>query len=477
MGTGSFRRRLTAADSVFLYWENPKQPMHVAECMVYDGSFTAADLIAMIERRIHLLPRYRQKVVTPPLGIAHPFWVDDAAFDVANHVSEMSLPAPADDVVLSKVVGDLFCLLLDRERPLWHATVLHGHESGNTIVFLRLHHAMVDGVSSVDLIEVLHSTEPGVEVPPAPRTAWAPEPVPGALAQLRDAIGDQLGTALDSGRELASLARPAAAGQRLRQLRVLARTIRNTAPMALRSPPQTPFNKPITPARQIAWLELPLEEAHRVRKELGATVNDLVLTILAGGLGRYMRRHGYPTEDVVLRSMCPVSMRRADQSGALGNLVSLVVVPLYVDERDPVQRLEAERGAMRRLKEEDQAGGLYDIMAMAKWVPAPLYHLMWRAMPHDRWPQNISSTNVPGPRAPVFLDGHELLHWYPVGVQWTNNGLFLCTLSYREYLTLGFVADPEVVPDIWQAIDDLRASYEEIRKASRVTRRRTPARA
>jgi diacylglycerol O-acyltransferase / wax synthase len=477
MQAAAFRRRLTAADSVFLYWQSPKQPMHVAECMVYDGSFSGADLLRMIEQRIHLLPRYRQKIVATPLAIGHPVWVDDADFDVANHVAEMSLPEPADDVVLSKVVGQLFSALLDRDRPLWHATVLHGHESRNTIVFLRLHHAMVDGVSSVDLIEVLHSVEPDARVPPAPDRAWAPQSVPGSLGLVRDAVSDQVGTVLDTGREIAALVRPSVAARRLRQLRVVARTLRRTAPMAVLSPPKTPFNEPITPARQIAWLELDLEEAHQVRRQLDATVNDLVLGILAGGLGRYMRRHGYATDDVVLRSLCPVSMRRADESGALGNLVSLVVAPLFVGIADPVQRLQAERTAMRRLKDEDQAGGLYDLMAMAKWIPAPLYQLMWQAVPKDRWPQNISSTNVPGPRAPVYLDGHELLHWYPVGVQWTNNGLFLCTLSYRQYLTLGFVADPEIVPDLWEAIDDLRASYEEIRKAAKVTRRRSTARA
>src|SRR3989454_1228085 len=142
---GSPPARLSAHDSVFLSWERPEQPMHVAECMVYDGHITAADIAGMLRDRMHLLPRYRQKIVPAPLGIAHPTWEDDPDFDVANHVDEQELPAPGDDRVLSQLGGALFCELLDRRRPLWKATVLQGHESGGTIVFLKLHHSMVDG--------------------------------------------------------------------------------------------------------------------------------------------------------------------------------------------------------------------------------------------------------------------------------------------------------------------------------------------
>src|SRR5882757_9979267 len=138
--------RLSAHDSVFLNWERPEQPMHVAECMVYDGHITAADMVRMIGDRMHLLPRYRQKIVPAPFGVAHP-------------VDEQTLPSPGDDRVLSRVCGELYCRLLERDRPLWHLTVLHGHAGGGTVIFLKLHHAMVDGVSSVELIEVLHSTE------------------------------------------------------------------------------------------------------------------------------------------------------------------------------------------------------------------------------------------------------------------------------------------------------------------------------
>jgi WS/DGAT/MGAT family acyltransferase len=459
-------RRLTAHDTVFLHWEHPEQPMHVAECLVYDGRFEAEELIEMLEERLHLLPRYRQKVVFPPLGVVHPTWEDDPHFDVRNHVDTAELPAPGDDRVLSQVGGRLFVELLERDRPLWKATVIHGHESGGTVVFLKLHHAMVDGVSSIDILEVLHGTVPNAPAPPPPTEDWRPKPIPGGAARLAEGLVDQASSLAGGVRNVAGALDPRGARQRVRQLRTVARTLVETTPMAVRRPPSTPFNRRISAAREFAWLELQFDDVQTTRKALGATVNDMVLTILSGALGRYMRRHGTPTDGVKLRVMCPVSMRRDDQHGALGNLVSMVVVGLDVDIEDPLERLQSVRAEMQRLKSVDQAGGLYDLMSVMNALPAPAFAATWKHAPRGYWPHNITSTNVAGPRTPLYLGPHELLHWYPVGVQWNDNGLFLCTLSYREYLVLGLVSDPNVVSDIWEANDDLRASYDEIAAAA-----------
>jgi diacylglycerol O-acyltransferase / wax synthase len=462
--SASLTRRLSAHDSLFLYWEHPEQPMHVAECLVYDGRFTAAELKRMLAERLHLLPRYRQKVVFTPFGLAHPTWEDDPDFDLDNHVEERQLPAPADDRVLSKVGGELFCELLDRRHPLWKATVLQGHASGGTVVFLKLHHSMVDGVSSIDLLEVLHASAPDAPAPSRPSDGWLPAPIPRSSALVRTGLGDQLASLTAGMRAGArALTRPRA---RLRQLEVIGRTALSTMPLVLRPRPSTPFNSPISASREFAWLELPFEEMTTVRKQLGATVNDIVLATLGGGLARYMRRHGYDTDGVTLRVLCPVSMRRTDQHGALGNLVSMVSVGIDAGTTDPLERLAGVRTEMEALKADDQAGGLYDIAAVVKALPAPLFALPWRHLPRTYWPHNITSTNVAGPRTPLFLAEHELLHWYPVGVQWTDNALFLCALSYREYLVLGLVADPNVVPDVWEANEDLRAAYEELREAA-----------
>jgi WS/DGAT/MGAT family acyltransferase len=253
---------------------------------------------------------------------------------------------------------------------------------------------------------------------------------------------------------------------------VLAGTAAATLPMALRRRPETPFNAPITSAREFAWLELPFDAVTTVRRRHGATVNDFVLATLGGGLRRSMRRHGFATDGVKLRVMCPVSMRRPDEQGDLGNLISMVVVELDMGIDDPVERLAAVRDEMRRLKAADRAGGLYDLAGIVKALPAPVFALPWRHYPRGYWPHNITSTNVAGPRTPLYLGPHELVHWYPFGVQWNDNALFLCTLSYREHLCLGLVADPTIVADVWEANDDLRAAYDELAAAGAPAPRR-----
>lgn len=464
--SNNLKRRLSAHDAVFLYWEKPEQPFHVCECMVYKGKFSARDITKMLDERMHLLPRYRQKVVFSPLQIAHPTWEDDPAFDLRNHIDEANLPASHDDVALSHFGGKLFGELIDRDHPLWHLTVIHGHRSGNTIVFLKLHHAMVDGVSSVELIEVLHSVEKGAKPPAAPHERWRPAPVPSAPRRFLHALADQTDTVLDFYRDAANLLREPSLASLGKRIKTLAQAAIDTGEMVLLPPPKTPFNKPISAARQFCWLELPLEDVHRVRKVHGATVNDLVLTVLSGALGRYMQRQGYDPAGVELRSMCPVSVRARDQSGALGNQVSMVAAPLHVGIADPVQRLGAEMQSMRKLKEKNQAGGLFEMMSTSKYYPAWVWKEIWARWPMQYFPFNIVSTNVPGPRSPLYLDQHEMLHWYPFGVNWTTSGLFLCTLSYREYLVLGLVADPTIVDSVWEVNEDLRAAYEELKHAS-----------
>jgi len=464
--------RLSAHDTVFLNWERPEQPMHVAECMVYSGHVTAADMIEMIEARIHLLPRYRQKIVAAPFGIANPTWEDDDAFDVRNHVAEMQLDGPGYRI-LSATCGRLYCQLIDRHRPMWHLTVLHGYAEDTTVVFLKLHHSMVDGVSSVELIEVLHDTTPDAPPPAPPRQQWQPRPIPGPLDRLRDIAADNLDLGLDAVRESIDLVRPGGITDTIDRVKKVARAGVDLAPLMLNPLSPTPFNAQIHAKRDFSWVDLPADEVKAVRTALGGTVNDLVLAILSGGLGRYMRRHGYDPEGRLLHAMCPVSVRRKSQSGAMGNLISMVVVPLHVGETNAGARMHAQHFEMAELKRRGQADAIYESISAMKWLPTPMARLMWKSWPKDYFPMHITSTNVPGPKEPLFLGKHELLHWYPFGVQWTNNALFLCTLSYRGRLVLGPVSDPDIVDDVWEFADDLYASYAELRDAAGIVARET----
>jgi diacylglycerol O-acyltransferase / wax synthase len=464
MTSRALNRRLTPVDASFLYLEKPSQPGHVGGCMVYEGHLSAEDLIQIMLDRIHLLPRYRQKVVTPPFLLAHPTWEDDPEFDIRRHIEEVTLPVPGDDRVLSDVGGRVYSGMLDREHPLWKLTVLRGRPDGNTAVVWKIHHAMVDGVSGVDLTMVIHDLKPDTERPTGPATPWQPKPMPDPIALLQDAVRDRLTEAAAFWTDDAfQLLRPAEASERARQLMS---SLAGTIPQVLQPAPRLPINGPLSPERQFAWAEIPFAEVRFIRSVLGGTVNDVVLTIIAGGLGRYLRAHGLWTDGVEARAMCPVSMRRPEERGALGNLVSMMFAPLYVGILDPLERLAAERAAMDRLKSQDQAGGLYSMAQMMNRVPAAQAAVAGQlTVPNTVL--NTVSTNVPGPQIPLYLGGRKLIRWYPLGLLASDIGLFNAILSYNQTLTIGATVDPKLVPDVWFYADCLKESFAELLGAAR----------
>lgn len=459
----ALNRRLTTIDATFLYAEKPVQPMHVGGAMVYEGRVSLETLVRALEARLHLLPRYRQKVVFPLFAVAHPTWEDDAAFDIRNHVAEVTLPPPGDERILSEVGGRVFAGMLDREHPLWKLIVVHGRADGNTAVVWKVHHAMIDGVSGVDLTMVLHDLKPDAPPPAPPSAPWQPRAVPDPLALLQDAVKDRLAEVTQTLTDDAfRLLRPRELEARIRQLAGAAGT---SAPNLLRPAPPVPFNGPISADRRFAWAEFPFGEFRRVKSVLGGTVNDVVLTVIAGGMGRYLRALGLPTDGVEIRAMCPVSMRRPDERGALGNLVSMIVAPLFVGMLDPVARLAAEREAMTRLKDQDQAGGLYEMTHLLDRVP-PAVQAVAGQLTVPNTLLNTVSTNVPGPQIPLYLSGRKLIGWCPLIPLANEVGLVNAILTYDQRLTIGVTVDPQRVPDVWLYVECLKASFAELLAAT-----------
>ena len=461
--TRELNRRMTPLDALFLYVEKPDQPMHVGGCLIYEGHVSRDELARVMEERLAELPRYRQKIVFPPFAIAHPTWEDDPDFDIRHHVDEITLPPPGDDMTLSRVGGEAFAGMLDRAHPLWKLILVQGRADGNTAVVWKVHHAMIDGVSGVDLTLVLHDMKREGE-PRPPAAPWTPRALPDPIAQLQDAVRDRLTEAAQQWTDAAfRWLRPLESSERDRKL---ANAFLSTAPRYLRPAPPTPFNGRLSPRRQFAWVQFPFAEIRQIRSALGGTVNDLVLTVIAGGLGRYLRSHGFATDGVELRAMCPVSMRRADEHGALGNLVSILMAPLFVGIADPAARLGAERAAMEELKAQDQAGALYEMTGLSNIIP-PVWLAVGGQMDVTMNPLNTVSTNVPGPQIPLYLLGRKLLHWYPLGPLAANVGLFNAILSYNQTLTIGSTVDPSLMPDVWRYMDFLRESFDELSAAAR----------
>ncbi|HKA61080.1 MAG TPA: wax ester/triacylglycerol synthase family O-acyltransferase, partial [Methylomirabilota bacterium] len=459
MSARSLNRRLTTLDATFLYTEKPTQPMHVGGSMVYEGHVPVAVLVQALESRLHLLPRYRQKVVFPPFAMAHPTWEDDPTFDISNHVAEVTLPSPGDDRALSEVGGRAFSGMLDRDHPLWKLIVINGRADGNTVVVWKVHHAMIDGVSGVDLTMVLHDLKADAPPPPPPATPWQPRPLPDPLTQLHEAVRDRLTEVAHAVTDdTFRLLRPAELEARLRQL---VSAVDSSAPNLLRPAPRAPFNGPISTERRFGWAELPFGEFRRAKSALGGTVNDAVLTVIAGGMGRYLRALGLATDGLEIRAMCPVSMRRPDERGALGNLVSMIFAPLYVGILDPVERLVAEREAMGRLKDQDQAGGLYEMTHLMDRVPPAVQAVVGQlTVPNTLL--NTVSTNVPGPQIPLYLAGHRLIGWCPLIPLANEVGLVNAIMTYDQRLTIGVTVDPHLVPDVWLYVECLKASFAEL---------------
>jgi diacylglycerol O-acyltransferase / wax synthase len=456
---------LTPLDAAFLYVEKPREPMHIGSVMVYEGRIERKELERLLLERLHLVPRYRERVVFPPWNASTPMWFDDPDFDIANHVEEVELTPPVDERKLAREAARVYGGMLDRRHPLWKLIILHGLPDDHTAVVWKVHHAMVDGVSGIDLTMALHDFRPDAEPPKPPAEPWRPPPIPDPLTLLQQAVEHTLTRTTTSLTESAfDLLRPDGLAARASGLQ---RAARATAPAMMRPMAATPWNRPVSGELDYAWVELSWSEVRATKSALGGTVNDLVLATLAGGLGRYLRAKKYSTSRVELRAMCPVSMRAAEERGQLGNLVSSLSAPLFVGVEDPVERMRAERAAMEALKEARAAEAFHGLTRLAEWVP-PAVQAFAAAFSVPQQLFNTVSTNVPGPQIPLYIAGRRLLAFLPLGIVSNNLGLFVSILSYERSMTFGLLVDAKQIPDVTFLADCLRESYRELREAAGV---------
>ena len=303
MAQDTTRRRLTQTEAAFLYGEKPHTPMHIGGCSLYAGHISKEELCRLIESRLDRLPQYRQKVVFAPLNIAHPTWEDDPDFDLSHHIDTISLPDPADDHVISQVCSQLFTTPLDRNRPLWKLTLIHGRPDGDTMVLARVHQAMLEGVSGIDLMLVLHDLRPEDARLPLPSETWQPEAIPDRTTLMQEAVRDRITEVVQWWADHSFQAfRPLLQGSRSMRL---GNALMSAIPTLLQSVPRTPFNAQLSGQRQLTWLEFSFAEARFIRSVLRGTVNDVVFAIIAGGIGHYLRAKGYKTDGLELRVASP----------------------------------------------------------------------------------------------------------------------------------------------------------------------------
>lgn len=452
--------RLSGLDSSFLHLEGDATHMHVAGCAVFEGKAPPYDeLVEKIVSRLHLVPRYRQRLAFVPFSQGRPVWVDDPHFNVTYHVRHTALPRPGGEEELKRLAGRVFSQSLDRSRPLWEIWLVEGLAEERFALLSKTHHALVDGVSGVDIATVLFdaSADPMPVAPPD--QDWLPRPLPSSAQLLADALVER---ATVPGEVLRGV-RAALRGPRAVSERVVgaAAGLSAITRAGLQTAPPSPFNVRIGPHRRFTWVSVELTDLKNVKNEFGTTVNDVVLAVVAGALGRYMRLHGQRTEDVELRAMVPVSVRADVERGALGNRVAAMWAPLPVGMTNPVARLTRIHDSMVSLKESGQAVGAQVLTELSGFAPPTIMAQAARLQARQRM-FNLVVTNVPGPQFPLYMLSHRLQALYPMVPLAENTALGIAIMSYHGTLSFGLVSDYDAVPDLETLAEELRSSIEEL---------------
>jgi diacylglycerol O-acyltransferase / wax synthase len=468
--TQAFFEPLSGIDAWFLYAERHEAPLHIGATYIFEGTPQtkggrgALGLARTVEERLHLVPRYRQKLMWLPANIGNPVWIDDPDFDLSYHVRRAALPSPGDDATLRDYTARVFARPLDLNKPLWEMTVIEGLSGGRVAVVNKVHHAMVDGISTVDIASLLLDPDPSVPDYGRPKR-WKPRPAPSPAELVRQTV--------------ASLA-PAAALKQLAATRpqdVLQGLLHSPWSGGLQLAlawlrPGTPlfFNRPIGPHRRVQSVRVPLQHLKDVKTAFGGTVNDAVLALIGEAMWRWLDARGEHVPPA-LRVFAPVSVRDPSQRYQLGNMVSAMVVEIPLGRMAPKQRVARVTAATGDLKRSRQAVAAGTLTQVATWAPSTLQALAGRVMTSQPlWSRqsvvNIVATNVPGPQMPFYTGGAQLLEFWPLVAIYHALGLNLAIVSYNGGVQFGMLADRDLVPDLDDFARHLEASAADFQAAA-----------
>ena len=457
--------RLTSIDASFLHQEGRSSHMHIGGVLVFEGPPPKFDdYLNHVRGRLHFVPRYRQKLATPPLETGRPLWVDDPSFNIEYHVRHAALPSPGSEEQLFLLVGRIASQPLDRSKPLWENWLVEGLEDDRFALIFKTHHALVDGVSGVDLATVLFDLAPDPPPMPADLEPWQPHVEPSqaelVLAGVRGAV--RTSAALAS-RAVTAVTRPA---NTLGTLRDAAEGLGEIVWAGLNPAPETPLNVEIGPHRRYAVVRHELADYKEVKDTLGGTVNDVVLTVVSGALAGWLRSRGVRTEGLEMRALVPVSVRSKDDQGTLGNKLTVMRGPLPVYIRDPVARLRFVRKAMDGLKDSKQAVGAATLAAVNSLAPPTILAQASRLNFSTRL-FNLIVTNIPGPQVPLYVLGRKLIDLFPIAFLPEHHGLAVAIMSYDGNMDYGLLGDYDALPDIDVVADRIDASLAELLVAAR----------
>jgi WS/DGAT/MGAT family acyltransferase len=463
--------RLSALDASFLALEDPSSHMHIGSVAIFEtgplgtgeGGVEIERVRELMEAGLHRMPRYRQRIARVPL-FDHPVWVDDAHFNLAYHVRHTHLPRPGDERQLKRLAGRLMSQQLDRGKPLWEMWVVEGLAGGGFAIITKVHHCMIDGIGSVELMgSVMRPTpepDPTLAEPP-PR--WLPRPAPGGFRLLMEEL---------SHRSVAPLSVLATTGETVRAPRATLRraagaltALAEAVGVGVSASSPTPFNVEIGPHRRFDWTTMDLAEMRAVRTRLGGTVNDVGLAVLSGALRRFLRRRGISVDGMDFRAMLPVNVRTDTDRRELGNRVAMLVVRLPLDERDPCRRLERVVTETRTAKQSHQALGMQTLEELSDRTFTTLLTQFARLAARAQ-PYNLVVTNVPGPQFPVYVEGARMVACHPLVPLFQNQALGVALFSYDGRVEWGFNADWDAVPDLHELVEAVNAEFALLRDAA-----------
>jgi diacylglycerol O-acyltransferase len=481
MGDNGPMERLTGMDATFLYVETHEAHMHVAMTGIYDvttmqGGYSFDTIKEHIRTRLHLVPPFRRRLVQVPFQFHHPVWIEDPNFNLDYHVRRIGCPAPGGRRELAEVAAQIASIPLDRSRPLWEAWVIEGLKHDRVGFVVKVHHAAIDGASGAEIMTELYDLDPeGRDIEPV---EIEPEHIPTEQELLTYAALSKLKLLRDS----FGLARRTIGG--IADLITSARdpeSIHGGVPLTA---PRTPWNHTIGPHRTVSFARLPLDQAKAVKGTLGVKLNDVILAVCAGTLRHYLLERGeLPDEPLV--ATCPVSVRVEEEKGTGGNKVSAMFAELPTQVDDPAKRVELICQSTSGGKTDHELVGARTLTDWAEWsaprtfgLASRLYGSMHLA-DSMRPIQNLVISNVPGPPFPLYLAGAELIAAYPMGPIMDGAGLNITVLSYRNHIDIGFMADRDLVPDVWDIAAAVDPAFEELlalaeQKDPRVTKAAAP---
>ncbi len=441
---------MSPMDASFLHIEGPMNPMHIGGVSIFEGPAPPfSDLEQMVDRKLGLVPRYRQKVRFIPLGLGRPVWVDDPHFNLSYHLRHSALPPPGSDEQLRRTAARIFAQRLDRGKPLWEIWMLEGLAQNRWALLSKVHHCMVDGVSATDLMSVMFGDD---EAPEA--GAWEPDPEPSGPELLARTVTHRT---LDPSEQLRTVRAAARApreslvqaGELLRGMASSARILRPLGGSSLVGP--------VGPHRTWSWAHVRLSDVKAVRVSLGGTVNDVLLAIVSGGLRDLLEARGESVADRTVRSLVPVSVRRPGERGVYNNRVSAMFAELPVGIDDPAARLDALRSQMDGLKQSKQAVAGDVLTSLSGFAPPMLLALGARlAARSPSLGLQTGVTNVPGPQQPLYTLGRRLLESFPFVPVIGHVRISIAIFSYDGGLYIGVTGDYDSSNDI----DTLTAGLE-----------------